>query len=115
MQNSQSSYAFLMTLPDPTLQPERVLWLHVMAQAVIDATSRDRAIRREVSDWIAHEDFEIVCGMAGLDPAHIRYAISALLKDRNRKRAFKKAMEFRFLVRTYVESHTGDVDKKRGA
>jgi hypothetical protein len=53
--------------------------------------------------------------MAGLDPAHIRHAISALLKDRNRKRAFKKAMEFRFLVRTYVESHTGDVDKKRGA
>ena len=104
-----------MTLPDPTLQPERVLWLHVMAQAVIDATSRDRAIRKEVSDWISHEDFEIVCGMAGLDPAHIRYAISALLKDRNRKRAFKKAMEFRFLVRTYVESHTGDVDKKRGA
>jgi hypothetical protein len=104
-----------MTLPDPTLQPERVLWLHVMAQAVIDATSRDRAIRKEVSDWIAHEDFEIVCGMAGLDTAHIRYAISALLKDRNRKRAFKKAMEFRFLVRTYVESHTGDVDKKRGA
>lgn len=115
MQEEHSAYKALLSMPDPTLQPERVLWLHVMAQAVIDATSRDRAIRKEVSDWIAHEDFEIVCGMAGLDPAHIRYAISALLKDRNRKRAFKKAMEFRFLVRTYVESHTGDVDKKRGA
>jgi hypothetical protein len=115
MQEEHSAYKALLSMPDPTLQPERVLWLHVMAQAVIDATSRDRAIRKEVSDWIAHEDFEIVCGMAGLDPAHIRHAISALLKDRNRKRAFKKAMEFRFLVRTYVESHTGDVDKKRGA
>lgn len=110
-----SAYKPLESMPDPVLQPERVLWLHVTAQAVIDATSRDRAIRREVADWIDDEDFEVVCGMAGLDPAHMRHAISALLRDRNRKRAFKKAMEFRFLVRTFVESHMGDIDKRRGA
>lgn len=110
-----SAYKPLESMPDPILQPERVLWLHVTAQAVIDATSRDRAIRNEVAEWIEDEDFEVVCGMAGLDPAHMRHAISALLRDRNRKRAFKKAMEFRFLVRTYVESHTGDIDKRRGA
>jgi hypothetical protein len=53
--------------------------------------------------------------MAGIEPAYISQLISALLRDRNRKRAFKKAMEFRFLVRAYVESHTGEVDKRRGA
>lgn len=110
-----SAYRHLESMPDPTLQPERVLWLHVMAQAVIDATSRDRHIKKEVRDWLEDEDFEIVCGMAGLDHLHMGHAISALLKDRNRKRAFKKAMEFRFLVRTYVESHTGDIDKRRGS
>jgi len=113
--HAPSAYKPLESMPDPTLQPEKVLWLHVVAQAVIDAASRDRAIRREVSDWIRHEDFEIVCGMAGIEPAYIGQLISALLRDRNRKRAFKKAMEFRFLVRAYVESHTGEVDKRRGA
>lgn len=113
--HAHSAYKPLESMPDPTLQPERVLFLHVVAQAVIDSASRDRAIRREVSDWLKDEDFEIVCGMAGIEPAYISQLISALLKDRNRKRAFKKAMEFRFLVRAYVESHTGDIDKRRGA
>lgn len=112
--HAPSAYKPLESMPDPTLQPERVLWLHVTAQAVIDAASRDRAIRNEVADWLKDEDFEVVCGMAGLDPAHMSHLISALLKDRNRKRAFKKAMEFRFLVRAYVESHTGEIDKRRG-
>jgi hypothetical protein len=113
--HAPSAYKPLESMPDPTLQPERVLWLHVTAQAVIDAASRDRAIKREVAEWVKHEDFEIVCGMAGIEPSYVSHLISALLKDRNRKRAFKKAMEFRFLVRTYVESHTGDIDKRRGA
>lgn len=114
-QHEESAYRHLESMPDPVLQPERVLWLHVMAQAVIDSASRDRAIRKEVADWVEDDDFETVCGMAGLDPVHMRYAINTLLKDRNRKRAFKKAMEFRFLVRTFVESHMGDIDKRRGA
>lgn len=111
MNKEPSSYAFLFTLPDPVLQPERVLWLHVIAQAVIDASSRDRAIKKEVIDWVDTEDFEVVCGMGGVQPEHISYIIHAILQDRNRKRAFKRAMEFRFLVRTYVESYTGTVDK----
>lgn len=111
MQKEPSSYAFLFTLPDPVLQPERVLWLHVIAQAVIDASSRDRAIKKEIFEWVDTEDFEVVCGMGGVLPEHISHIIHAILEDRNRKRAFKHAMEFRFLVRTYVESHTGSVDK----
>ena len=111
MQKEHTNYAFLFTLPDPVLQPERVLWLHVIAQAVIDASSRDRAIKREVAEWVDTEDFEVVCGMGGVHQEHISYIIHAILEDRNRKRAFKRAMEFRFLVRTYVESHTGSVDK----
>lgn len=111
MQKEHSNYAFLFTLPDPALQPERVLWLHVIAQSVIDASSRDRSIKKEVSDWVDTEDFETVCGMGGVQIEHISYIIHAILQDRNRKRAFKRAMEFRFLVRSYVESYTGSVDK----
>ena len=110
-----SVYSALLTNPGTSLTGERILWLHCVCQALIDATSRDRAIRSEVAEWVGGEDFETVCGMAGIDPVHISNAFSALLRDRNRKRAFKKAMEFRFLVRTYIESHTGDIDKRRGS
>ena len=112
--HDKSAYRPLESMPDPVLQPERVLFLHVVAQAVIDATSRDKSIRKEVVDWLEDDDFEVVCGMAGLDHSYMRHVITSLLKDRNRKRAFKKAMEFRFLVRTFVESHMGEVDKRRG-
>lgn len=111
MSKEHSSYAKLMTMPDPTLQPERILFLHVVAQAVIDATSRDKLIRGEVENWVDTEDFEVVCGMAGLQISHMSNLINALLADKNKKRAFKKAMEFRFLVRTFVESHTKSSDK----
>lgn len=113
MTKELSSYALLFTLPDSGLQPERVLWLHVVAQAMIDAASRDEEIRDGVADWVDDEDFDIVCGMASLHLDHIRYAFKAILADDNPKRAFKRAMDFRFMVRTFVESHMGDADKER--
>lgn len=113
MNSEHSSYALLFTLPDSVLQPERVLWLHVVAQALIDASSRNKELRQEIADWVESEDFEIVCGMASLHLDHMRYAFKAILADKNLKRAFKRAMDFRFMVRTFVESHTGDIDKDR--
>ena len=115
MTEEHSSYALLFTLPDSVLQPERVLWLHVVAQALIDASSRDKALRQEIADWVESEDFETVCGMATLHIGHMRYAFKAILADKNLKRAFKRAMDFRFMVRTFVESHTGEIDKAKGA
>ena len=115
MQDEHSSYALLFSLPDSGLQPERVLWLHVTAQALIDASSRDKELRQEIADWVESEDFEIVCGMASLHLDHMRYAFKAILADKNLKRAFKRAMDFRFMVRTFVESHTGEIDKDRGS
>ena len=111
MTKEHSGYALLFTLPDSGLQPERVLWLHVTAQAMIDASSRNKELRQEIADWVESEDFEIVCGMASLQIDHMRYAFKAILADNNLKRAFKRAMDFRFMVRTFVESHTGDIDK----
>lgn len=113
-EHERSAYSALLTMPDTTLQPERVLWLHVIAQAMIDAASKDRAIKREVRQWLQLEDFEIVCGMAGMQESWVRHAINAILRDKNQRRAFKKAMNFRFLVRSFVDRHTGDVDKRKG-
>lgn len=115
MSEEHSSYALLFSLPDSVLQPERVLWLHVVAQALIDASSRNKELRQEITDWVESEDFEIVCGMASLHLDHMRYAFKAILADKNLKRAFKRAMDFRFMVRTFVESHTGEIDKDRGS
>ena len=111
MSKEHSSYELLFTLPDSGLQPERVLWLHVTAQAMIDASSRNPELRQEIADWVESEDFDIVCGMASLQIDHMRYAFKAILADNNLKRAFKRAMDFRFMVRTFVESHTGEIDK----
>lgn len=113
MSDKHSSYALLFTFPDSILQPERVLWLHVVAQALIDASSRNKELRQEIAEWIESEDFETVCGMASLHLDHMRYAFKAILADKNLKRAFKRAMDFRFMVRTFVESHTGEIDKNR--
>lgn len=114
MKKEHSSYAFLFTLPDSTLQPERILWLHVIAQSLIDAASKDKAIKKEVKSWLLTEDFEIVCGMAGMQESWVRSEINAILKIREQKNAFKRAMSFRFLVRSYVDRHTGSVDKRGG-
>lgn len=105
----------MFSMPDSVLQPERVLWLHVVAQSLIDASSRDKSLRQEIADWVDSEDFEIVCGMASLNIAHMRYAFKAILADKNLKRAFKRAMDFRFMVRSFVESHTGEIDKNRSS
>ncbi len=111
--HAQSAYKPLESMPDPVLQPERVLFLHVVAQSVIDAASKNKAIKREVALWIDHEDFEIVCGAAGVDPIIIKSLIIKILRDRNRKRAFHLAMKFRFSVRSFIELHVGDADKDR--
>ena len=111
--DKESIYNSLGDFPDSTLQPERVLWLHVIAQALIDAASKDRKIKREVRQWVGTEDFDTVCGMAGMQPSWVTHAINAILKERHKK-AFKLAMTFRFLVRSFVDRHTGDVDKRKG-
>lgn len=112
-QKEHSSYALLFDTPGTSLTNERILWLHVTAQALIDASSRSKELRQEIAEWVDSEDFEIVCGMASLHLEHMRYAFKAILADKNLKRAFKRAMDFRFMVRTFVESHTGEIDKDR--
>ena len=114
-QTEESVYTALFDSPGTSLPNERVLWLHVVAQALIDASSRNKDLRQETSEWVDSEDFEIVCGMASLHLDHMRYAFKAILADNNLKRAFKRAMDFRFMVRTFVESHTGEIDKNKGA
>ena len=95
------------------LQPEQILWSHVVAQAVIDAASKDKQIKQEVIDWSQSEDFDIVCGMAGMQAAHVLSTIQAVAREKRHKRAFKKAMAFRFLVRMYIDANSGEQDKKR--
>lgn len=107
----QSVYIALFNDPGQSLTSERVLWLHCVCQALIDASSRNKELRQEIADWVDSEDFEVVCGMASLHIGHMRYAFKAILADRNLKRAFKRAMDFRFMVRSFVEAHTGDIDK----
>jgi len=111
----QSNYSKLFNDPGESLTSERILWAHCVAQALIDASSRNKELRQEIADWVDSEDFEIVCGMASLHLDHMRYAFKAILADNNLKRAFKRAMDFRFMVRTFVESHTGEIDKNKGA
>lgn len=111
MPETRSAYEGLMHLNGTSLSNERILWLHVIAQLLIDVTSKRKDIKGEVIEWMSSEDFEVVCGMAGLDPVYMHRLFTTLGRDRNKKRAFKKAMEFRFLVRTYVEANIGDVDK----
>jgi hypothetical protein len=107
-----SVYAALMNSPGLSLTSERILWLHVVCQLLIDASSRRKDLRQETADWVESEDFEIVCGMAGLHIEHMRHAFNAILADKDHKRAFKRAMDFRFMVRAFVERHTGDIDKE---
>lgn len=112
MKKEPSSYAILFNDPGTSLSSERVLWLHVVAQCLIDASSRRKDLRQETADWVESEDFEIVCGMASLHIEHMRYAFNAILADKNHKRAFKRAMDFRFMVRSFIERNTGDIDKE---
>lgn len=112
-EKEESVYIALMRSPGNSLTSERILWLHCVCQALIDAASQHKDIREEVADWVESEDFEVVMGMAGLHLEHMSHAFRATLADKNLKRAFKRAMDFRFMVRTFVERHTGDVDKDK--
>jgi hypothetical protein len=111
MEKEPSAYTALLKDPGTSLSSERILWLHVVCQLLIDASSRKQELRQETADWVESEDFEIVCGMASLHIEHMRHAFNAILDDKYHKRAFKRAMDFRFMVRAFVERHTGDIDK----
>lgn len=112
MKKEESAYKALMT-HDTVWTPERSLWCAVVGQTVIDAASTDREIRQEVVDWLESEDFPTVCGMAGLQPHQIRKVIVGILKNPNTKQAFRSAMSFKIILRNFVESHYGDVDKSK--
>ena len=101
------------TYASNALLPEQILWSHVVAQAVIDAASKDKQIKQDVIEWSQSEDFEVVCGMAGMQAAHVLSVITTVAREKRHKRAFKKAMAFRFLVRMYIDANSGEVDKKR--
>lgn len=112
MQKENSIYEAMLDQPGTSLTSERILWLHVVAQGLIDVTLRNREVREDAVGWIGTPDFEEVCDSAGLDPLYMQGLFTELACDRNKKRAFKKAMQFRFLVRSFVDENTGDVDKE---
>jgi hypothetical protein len=111
MTKEDSIYAALFDQPGTSLTSERILWLHVLAQALIDASLTNREIREDAVEWVGTEDFEEVCNCAGVDPIFMHSLFDLVSGDRNKKRAFKKAMQFRFLVRTFIESNMGFADK----
>ena len=108
----KSTYAPLFSMPDSGWQPERTLWVCVVGQAVIDAASTDPVIREEVVQWLADEDFLIVCDMAGMNAAPIRRLVTGILNEDDPKRAFRAAMNFRFMLRSFLESQMGEADKE---
>lgn len=111
MQKEESIYAALFDQPGTSLTSERILWLHVLAQALIDSSLSNREVRNDAVNWVGAEDFEEVCNFAGVDPLFMHSLFDLVSGDRNKKRAFKKAMQFRFLVRTFIENNMGFVDK----
>ena len=111
MQKEDSIYAALFDQPGTSLTNERILWLHVLAQSLIDCSVNNKEVREEATEWIGTPDFEEVCGFAMVDPPYMYALFQDVAFDRNRKRAFKKAMQFRFLVRTFIENNMGFVDK----
>lgn len=113
MQKEHSAYSLLGDDPDPVMQPEQVLWIHVVCQALIDASLNNKDIKKEVEDWSESEDFEIVCGMAGVSPSYVKKQLELVLKSGSFKEGFAIAMQFRFLMRTYIESNRAGIDKER--
>lgn len=114
-QKRSSVYAELFKLPDPVWAPERSLWCSVIGQTVIDAASTDREIRTEVREWLESEDFPVVCGMAGMRKEHIRMVLVEILAEPDCKKAFRKAMTFKIILRNWIDSHYGEIDRKRPA
>lgn len=113
MQKEHSAYSALDSDPDPVMQPEQVLWIHVVCQALIDASLNNKEIKGGVAEWSGSEDFEIVCGMAGISPSYVKRQIDKILACDTFKEGFGIAMQFRFLMRTYIDSHRAGIDKER--
>lgn len=57
------------------------LWRAVIGQAFKDAASQERHDKLPVTKWVLHDDFEIVCGLAQLEPQPIKKIISELLRE----------------------------------
>jgi hypothetical protein len=113
MLKEPSAYALLSSSEDPVITPEQILFIHVLAQALIDASLDNIEIKSEVAEWGESEDFDIVCGMAGINPDYVKRQLDRILACDTFKEGFAIAMQFRFLVRTYIESHRAGVDKER--
>jgi hypothetical protein len=96
---------------DTIFTPEQRLWISVVMQSAIDAASTNPKVKREVVEWMRSDDFEIVCDMAGMSHLQVRYDLNAILASDTQHTAFKRAMAFRFLVRSYIEDNLGEVDK----
>lgn len=107
----ESIYEPLFRSEDGIFTPEQKLWISVVMQSAIDAASTTPKVRKEVVDWMGTEDFEIVCGMASMSPVQVRHDILAILTAPTKKQAFRLAMSFRFLVRSYIEDNLGEIDK----
>lgn len=112
---NKSVYTELFTLPDPVWQPERSLWCSVIGQTIIDAASTDKEIRTEVREWLESEDFPVVCGMAGMRQDQVRKVLVEILSEPDCKKAFRKAMTFKIILRNWIDSHYGEIDRKKPA
>jgi hypothetical protein len=107
----RSIYEPLIKGEDTIFTPEQRLWISVVMQSAIDAASTNKKVKREVFQWLSSDDFEIVCGMAGMSPVQVSHDISAILAADTQKEAFRKAMNFRFLIRSYIETNMGEMGK----
>jgi hypothetical protein len=108
-----SIYDLLEDMPDSVFTPEQRLWISVVMQAAIDAASTHNRIRRDVVEWLGSDDFEVVCGAAGMSHLQVSHDINAILAADTPQLAFRKAMSFRFLIRSYIEDNLGEIDKDR--
>tara|TARA_E500000318_G_scaffold90393_1_gene88265 strand:- start:3354 stop:3572 length:219 start_codon:yes stop_codon:yes gene_type:complete len=59
----------------------------VIAQAFRDAASYHKHDRLPVARWLVHDDFEVVCGLARLEPQPIKKILAELINE-NPVRAF---------------------------
>lgn len=111
MEREKSVYTELEHI-DSVWTPERSLWCAVVGQTIIDAASTDPEIRAEIVDWLESDDLNNVCEMAGLRPESVANLVSSILRDPDKKRAFRNAMSAKLTLRNWVDSHYGTVDTK---
>lgn len=98
---------------DTVFTPEQRLWISVVMQCAIDAASTNPKVKKEVIEWMRSDDFEIVCDMAGMSQMRVRHTVNAILSAETQAIAFKRAMAFRFLIRSYIDDNLGEVDKEK--